>query len=212
MNKLLQEYLSDLEKELTSVCNTREIIKEYQSILNEKSREFMYQGIDEDEAVKRSIEELGQVKDIAACYQKGSMNLNTLKRKIIWGNYLLLFSGFVLSILYHYQPFTPIESIWYALVHMKWFLLVSYGSLWLIVSFWIGKLSGIKGKKQIEQVIQLAIVPNLILMFCVLFAEAIQSWFHALITPPFIISCVIVTLLFYPLSKVSFKIGYLKGI
>ncbi|KGA97980.1 hypothetical protein AJ85_16060 [Alkalihalobacillus alcalophilus ATCC 27647 = CGMCC 1.3604] len=212
MNKLQQKYLSDLEEELTSVCDGKEIIKEYQSILDEKSRELMYQGIDEEEAVKRSIEELGQAKDIAACYQKGSKNLNSLKEKMIWGNYLLLFSGFILSVLYHYQPFTPIESIWYALVHMKWFLLVSYGLLWLIISFWIGKLSGAKGKKQIEQVIQLAIVPNLILMFCVLFDEAVQIWFHALITPPFMISCVIVTLLFYPLSKVSFKIGYLKGI
>ncbi|RXJ04592.1 hypothetical protein DS745_04200 [Anaerobacillus alkaliphilus] len=206
-----EEFVRRLRVELEGHPRGDEIVAEYADYMEQKHRDLLLVGNNEFEAEALVISQLEDPKTIARHYSSG---LNSTKEfsKVLLINYLLFVIGLLLTSIYTLYQTTVVSQLWFYLVGQKWFILVGYCLLWACIGFSIGKKFGFKGRELHKRIFRFSLIPNYLLMLLVLYLEPIQHWFNPLLTPEFVIMCVIVTLLFYPISKISFKMGILKGI
>lgn len=210
MSEQKGRFLIQLEKELNNHPSAKDILKEYETHYDLKLRDLLLLGYSREKAEEIALEQLGTPKTIASQFHNKTMDKILLSNVAISCNYLLFFIGILLTISHIYE-FQYINLLWHSLVHNKWVVLFFYFLLWIVVGYAIGRLYGFNGRNTLNTILKIALVPNLLLMLLVLYIGTIQAIFQPILTPLFLITCVVGTLLFYPISKLSFKYGITKG-
>ena len=206
MNHQLKHFIHELEKELKDHPIKIEICYEYEDYIEQKEKDLLLAGYSKQEAITMILDELGNPKEIAKQFKPSKRRL--LIPSIIVINYLLFICGSLVTIGYYTKNF---GYLWTLLVGVKWFVLFGYFGLWLCISYVLGKQLGPKGKQSLKKALLISLIPNYVLMLLVLYVETFQDWF-SFVSSSFLAACVVSTFLFYPLSQVSFKIGFVKGI
>ena len=210
MSEQKGRFLIQLEKELKNHPNAKDILKEYEAHYDLKLRDLILLGYGREKAEEIVLEQLGTPETIASQFHYKKIDKKLLSNVAISCNYLLFFIGILLTISYIYE-FQDLNLLWHSLVHNKWIVLSFYFILWIVLGYAIGRLYGFNGRNTLNNVLKIALVPNVLLMLLVLYFGTFQAIFQQILTPIFLISCVVVTLLFYPISKLSFKYGITKG-
>ncbi len=202
------EFLSQLRVELEGHPMRDEIVAEYTDYIEQKHRDLLLQGNNELQAEALVMSQLVDPKKIVAQFSSGRLKTKPILRKVLLVNYSLFFLGILITM----AQSTVVSHLWFYLVEQKWVILGAYSLLWGCIGYLIGKKYGFKGKKLHKRIFQFSLIPNYLFMLIVLYMEPIQQWFQPLLTPGFVVMCIVVTLFFYPMSKVSFKMGVFKGI
>ncbi|WP_100334025.1 HAAS signaling domain-containing protein [Bacillus alkalisoli] len=211
MSRGKELFLNQLEKELEFHPNSEDILLEYEVHYESKLRDLILTGLSKEDAEENVLEQLGNPKIIASQFCYKPLSKKKLSNVTVTFNYLLFLTGILLTISLYSSEFPFATTLWQTLAQKKWFVLFLYFSLWIVVGYAIGRIYGFNGKETLNTILKLALVPNVILMLLVLYFEPIKNIFEPLLSPAFFLTCVIVTILFYPISKISYKYGITKG-
>lgn len=211
MNSLYDNFIFVLGNELATHPKKDEIIAEYCAHVHLKVNDLIIAGYDEEQAFEIAVQELGDPKKLAFYFNKNteSRKGSPLRSTIIVNYFffllgLLITMGFLVKI-------PALNFIWIQLIEKKYLVLTGYLIFWLGSSYVAGIKHGLNEEKLINKALLLSLLPNFILMTLVLYVNKFQEWFHPFIHPAFIIPCVVLTFLFFPVSKWCFKAGMLRG-
>lgn len=206
-----QDYLLVLKKKLKTVVKSDEIIQEFDQHITEILDELT--ALNETEAMEKVIERVGTAEQVAALYQQ---ELDVTPNKIQWAfisiNLLFFVGGICLTVVYHFIPIPTIDQLWRSLTSISSVLIILYMIFWALLGYEIGKEFGLGGKVLLGKTFYITLVPNLILMALVVFRIVPVEWFQPLLTPSFIIICILCTVLLYPISYASFRWGTKQSI
>lgn len=211
MITIKEEYLEKVKKALGDQPNASEICDEISSHIAEAANEKMLAGVNELEAHTAVLDELGEPSELANCFCLPSDK----KQKTIYFillNWCFFLGGILLTVGHHVLHHWGIHYLWMVLENLSLLLLLSYSVYWVYVGFYIGKQFGPNGKRVVNRTIFHALIPNFVLMMLVLFDLIPRSLFSTLLSPTFLIICVIATILFYPIGKIAYKFGILQGL
>ncbi|WP_078544989.1 hypothetical protein [Litchfieldia alkalitelluris] len=209
-----QDYLSLLAKELNNHPDSTELLHEIDIHITEMVEDlYLVEGLNEAEAMIEVQSRLGTPTEIALNYQKG---LVVTPSKTQWTfisvNILFFIGGIFLTFLYHVIPLPIVSETWSFLTSIPTVIILLYMCFWALLGYEIGKEFGYGGKKLLAKTFYISLVPNLLLMVLVVFQVVPRSWFHPLLTPSFIIACILCTIVLYPISYASFKWGTFKSV
>ena len=212
MKQFASGFLSDLEVELENHPKKEEIILEYADYLEQKYKDLLISGISMEQAEKLILQEMSDPKKIAFQFKRKGISVKATFQIVVILNYLLFVIGLLMTLEFYLFHGHGIDLLWNRLVDKKWFILFGYAAYWIMVGYLIGKKFGFNGAPLLRKTLGISLVPNYLLMMFVLFTEKLQGLFSPLITPSFTLMCITFTFLFYPISKISYKIGIIRGI
>lgn len=201
-------YLSRLEQLLGTHPDKAAILEEYKSHISEMACDIIYEDESPDSIYKELSIRLGTPEEIALSW-KQELALTPKKARWIFVciNFLLFMGGILLTFIYHTYNWNWTKDIWSMLTSIPVLLMAIYLVFWVLLGYEIGKEFGHQGRKLIKKTFSITILPNIALMYVVLFNLVPDRWFDPLLNKPFIIACVFCTFILYP---VSFA-GYLWG-
>lgn len=211
------EYLKQLEICLHSkgIPKTKEIVLEYQLHIEDKVYEQMLNGVNEDKALQYILAEMLSPSGVAALYYQKKVR-SVPFYLITVANSLILFACILITIFSINNNLSTIQYVWQSMVDNKWFLLISYCLLWVIAGFIYGQKNGFLKKESFYRYSLLAVLPNYVFMFFVLIGFQFGwtlHWFDFLADSfVFLWFCILLTLAFYPIVQLGYRVGVLKGI
>ncbi|WP_416150673.1 hypothetical protein ACM26V_06805 [Salipaludibacillus sp. HK11] len=208
-----REYLNKLKQEI-GTSNSQEILKEIDLHLSEVLDDIYYrENICERDAMPYLIDRVGPPEELGAMYQQ---ELRVTPVKTQWTfmmiNLLFFVVGIALTAFYHLLSFPAVNNVWYFLTSVTSLIMVLYMVFWGLLGYEIGKEFGLSGTKLLIKTFYFSLLPNLILMGLVIFNFIPHSWFDPLLTRNFIITCILATLLLYPISYTGFRWGVKKSV
>jgi hypothetical protein len=209
-----QDYLYAIQKTIGKHPEAGEILNELELHLNELLSHFVLsEGLNEKEAMKKIIEQVGPPQQLAALYEQ---ELRVTPSKTTWTfiavNLFFFVAGVLLTVAYHIYPDSFVPRIWSFLTSIQSLLIILYMFFWAVLGYEIGKEFGISGKPLLRRTFYFSLVPNLTLMALVLFKIVPHYWFAPLLTPTFIGVCILCTILLFPISIAGFKWGISRSI
>lgn len=208
------DYLKALERELGGHPNADELLQEFELHISEMIEELrLSERMDEVAALQVIVQRVGQPATVALLYHQ---ELEITPQKTQWTfilfNLLFFIGGISLTIFYHVVPIPFIKELWQALTSIPSTLMILYMVFWGLLGYEIGKEFGLGGKRLLVRTFYFSLIPNLILMALVVFRIVPFSWFDPLLTPSFIISCIVSTMFLYPISYLGYRWGTSRSI
>lgn len=198
-------FLKTLESALPNTLDKKSIIQEYGSHIEEK----ILEGIPEATV----IEQLGDPKLIAAAYKEStSVSRNFVQKNFAFCNTIFFVIGVLLTICYHFYEWPIFTSTWQMLSSIPFVIMICYTAFWVLLGFEVGKEYGLRGEKLLSRTVFISSIPNVLLMFLTLFEIIPVLWFSPILTPTFVIICVLMTFLLYPISKLGYHMGVSRSI
>lgn len=197
-----EQFLRELKTELKGLPNRDDIILEYESHLYELAEAndvLSYEDI---------TGTLGRPRQIAEVWkQETGVTPKKMQWLFVLLNGLIFAGGTLLTVFYHVFHWQWIEVIWQFLMSVPFLLLIGYLLFWALVGYEIGREFGHYGKTILRRTFFIAIIPNLVLMYVVVFRILPYEWFDHLLTGPFITLCIFLTGIIYPVSYLGYKWG-----
>ncbi|WP_368653811.1 hypothetical protein AB4Y30_01810 [Ornithinibacillus sp. 4-3] len=205
MNPDGEKFLQELEKEIGNHPNKQDIIAEYKGHVYELLQEVS----DEEKLLyDELISRLGTPQEIAKLWKQES---GVTPKKVQWlfvvSNIIIFVGGSLLTIVYNFYNWSWIENIWNMLTQVPTILFIVYILFWALLGYEIGKEFGYKGYRILQKTFLLSIIPNLVLMYLVIFKILPHEWFQPLLNIPFIVMCVLFTAILYPISLLGYYWG-----
>ncbi|OIJ15568.1 hypothetical protein BKP35_00810 [Anaerobacillus arseniciselenatis] len=211
MLKTTDEYLVALQKNLKKHPGQEDILLEYESFIYDKLQDYMKSGYTKQQAEAIVVQELPCPEDLAKYYK--SFIPPKFKQIMLFSfivNFIFFIIGGIITFLYHQFSNPTVIILWSYLIEMQWVILFLYSAFVVSIGFLIGKEFGSRFNRYIKKILFLTFSPNILFMIMVLYSWVPQKLFEPMLTPAFLMFCVILTLLYYPLSKVAYKIGQLQ--
>lgn len=205
------EYLEKVKKALGSYQNSLEAYNEIFSHIEEAAKEKMLTGICEHDAYKAVFHELGDPIELVRSFYPTSEKSQKPIYFILL-NWCFFFIGSFLTVGHRVFDFWLIHNTWMVLENLSLLLLLSYSFYWFYLGFVFGKQFGPKGKRIVNRMILWSLLPNFILMTLVLLNILPKDYFATLLSPMFLLLCVITTMLYYPISQLAYKFGIVNGL
>lgn len=204
MKQVGEKFLTELQNELKNHPNCAEIMTDYEAYVHD----LIEDSPDGNHTYEMLVERMGSPKELAKSWRE-EMNITPRKTKWIFflGNALIFAIGIFITLGYHVFEVAWIGQVWHALTSIVTVIIVVYTLFWGLLGYEIGKEFGDRGKILLKKTFILSIIPNVILMLLVIFEIIPLQWFQPYLTVPFIILCVILTALFYPVSLLGYKWG-----
>ncbi|WP_078553837.1 HAAS signaling domain-containing protein [Bacillus alkalicellulosilyticus] len=208
------DYLQALEKELGRVTDRKELLRELELHITEMVDDlFRHDGLEEKEAMRTVIERFGVPKQVALSYQD---ELKLTPTKVKWTfitvNVIFFLGGICLTLLYNYNLVPVVSQVWIVLTSITAVLILLYMFFWVFLGYEIGKEFGLTGKRLLRKTFTIALVPNLLLMGLVVFRIMPHGWFDPLLSPSFIVTCIVCTIVLYPCCYAGFRWGTFRSI
>ncbi len=208
MRRAEEDFLFQLDRLLGEHPDKAAIMDEYKSHISEMACDIIYEDESPELIYKELSMRLGSPDEIALSWKQ---ELALTPRKTRWvfvsANMLLFLCGILLTFINHTYDWNWASEIWSLLTSIPVLLMVIYIGFWILLGYEIGKEFGHQGRKLIKKTFMITILPNIALMYLVLFNLVPDNWFDPLLNKPFIIACVFCTFILYP---VCFA-GYLWG-
>ncbi|WP_226670417.1 DUF1700 domain-containing protein [Metabacillus litoralis] len=207
MTRSKQQFLDTLKKSLPETVNKDEVVFEYELHINEKLHDRVDLTIDE------IIEQLGDPFEIAKLYvEVEPIKQSFVSRNFVFCNFMFFFIGSLLTLCYHVFEDSIFSEAWGLLARIPLTIVIVYTFFWMILGFEIGREYGVLGKKIFSKTVFISIVPNVLLMVMTLLHFIPNHWFQPILTSEFVVLCVVMTFLIYPISKLFYYIGVYRSV
>lgn len=207
MERLKNEFLGELARFLEHHQEKDVILQEYDAHLDELLAELHLIG-NEEEVRSQIYLRFGTPEEIADLWRDElSVTPSNMKWLFIAVNILLFCSGSILTLAHNLLDWGWLSKLWVQLTSIPIVIAFIYMAFWALLGYEIGRGFGHKGKKVLKKTFMLALIPNLTLMGLTVFHIIPHSWFYPLLTETFIILCIVLTILLYPLCLISYRWG-----
>ena len=208
MNHAEERYMSQLSQLLGNHPDKVTILEEYQAHISELACDIMYEDESPDLIYKELITRLGTPEEIATTW-KQELTVTPVKTSWIFVsiNLVLFMGGILLTFFNHTYNWKWVSEVWSLLTSIPVLLMAIYLAFWVLLGYEIGKEFGHQGKRLIVKTFLMTVLPNITLMYLVIFNLVPDSWFDPLLNKRFIVACVVCTFILYPISFA----GYLWG-
>ncbi|MFD2630568.1 HAAS signaling domain-containing protein [Oceanobacillus kapialis] len=208
MNQEAKSFLEKLAEELDDHPDKASILAEYDAHIYEIEQES-----DEESSYAILVERLGDPEEIAALWkQEAAITPKKTQWLFVVLNIAVFIGGALLTIIYHVFDWNWTELLWEGLTEAALVIMVIYTLFWGLLGYEIGKEFGEAGRKLLKKTFIICLIPNLVLMYLVIFKFIPHEWFEPLISLPFILTCIIFTILLYPVSRLGYKWGRKKSV
>lgn len=207
MERLKNEFLTELAQSLGNHQEKESILKEYDAHLDELFIDLSKLE-DESEVRDQIFLRFGTPEEIAAMWKEElSVTPSKMKWLFIVVNILLFGGGSVLTLAHNLFDWNWLTNLWAQLTSIPILIALIYMFFWALLGYEIGRGFGHKGRKLMKRTFLLALTPNLTLMALTVFKIIPHEWFSPLLTETFIAICILLTLLLYPVCLVSYRWG-----
>lgn len=199
------EFLSQLDRQLGKHPEKEQILFEYDTHLTEMLEDLI---VAEKDIMSELYNRLGSPEEIAASWRE---ELSLTPKKTQWlfiiANLLFFAGGSVLTFVHNVFDFTWIDLVWKSLTSIPSVIILVYIVFWALLGYEIGKGFGHRGRSLMRKTFILSILPNILLMNLTLFEVIPHGWFQPLLSSAFIIKCILLTALLYPICWAGYKWG-----
>ncbi|MFD1174614.1 HAAS signaling domain-containing protein [Oceanobacillus picturae] len=207
MNEAAKTFQEKLADELDDHPDKESILAEYQAHIYEL----------EQETGKSSypilVERLGEPEEIASLWkQEAAITPKKTQWLFVILNVAIFLGGATLTIIYHLFDWNWTDILWEGLTKAASLIMVIYTFFWGLLGYEIGKEFGEAGRKLLKKTFLICLIPNLVLMYLVIFNFIPHKWFEPLISLPFIMACIGFTIVLYPVSRLGYKWGRKKSV
>src|SRR5690625_1396169 len=197
-----QQFINELQIELKNDPQKENIIAEYKAHVYDMCHE------NKNITYEQLVKQLGTPHDIAKMWkQETGITPKKTQWLFILLNILIFGGGGLFTYSYHVLEWEWIHSIWNWLTEVSFLLLLVYMLFWGLVGYEVGKEFGHRGRRLLTNIFFIAIIPNLILMYLIIFKLLPHEWFGSLLNAPFIIICIVATAVLYPVSLLGYYWG-----
>jgi glucan phosphoethanolaminetransferase (alkaline phosphatase superfamily) len=208
MIQFKKKFLQRLEVLLEQHPEKRNIVDEYEDHLNELISELSLKKDFSKQEQEIILERLGTPEEIAEAWNQ---EMTVTPQKTQWTflltNLCFFAAGSFLTFTYHQYQWKWLQSMWTSITSLPSLIMALYLLFWGLLGYEIGKEFGHTGKGLLKRTFVLAIVPNLLLMYLIIFEIIPHTWFNPLLNPPFIVICIVFTVLLYPICWIGFRWG-----
>ena len=207
MERLKNEFLTELAEYLANHQEKESILKEYDAHLDELLTSL--NELETDSQMRDQIySRFGTPEEIAAMWREElSVTPSNMKWLFIAVNILFFGGGSALTLAHNLFDWTWLTILWVQLTSIPILIALIYLFFWALLGYEIGRGFGHKGKKLMKRTFFLAIIPNLTLMVLTIFRIIPHEWFSPLLTETFIGICIFFTFLLYPVCLISYRWG-----
>lgn len=204
MDEGAQCFMKELEREIGNHPNKADIIAEIQV--------HIYHILEENKTHHNSYQEiaqrLGTPRDIAKMWkQENSITPRKTQWLFILCNVAIFVGGALLTLFYNIFHWQWLEQLWFTLTDAPIVIIVLYVLFWGLLGYEIGREFGHRGQRLLKRTFIISIIPNLLLMYLIIFRVLPYAWFEPLLNMPFIVLCFIFTALLYPVSWLGYRWG-----
>ncbi|MFL6554943.1 MAG: HAAS signaling domain-containing protein [Bacillus sp. (in: firmicutes)] len=206
MERPKNRFLNELAKGLSNQLDKKEIIREYESHIDEILIESKWQ--DEDTVYELIVSRLGSPQEIVQIWREEfSVTPSNMKWLFILLNVLFFGGGSLLTLAHNIYQWKWLSVTWNHLTTIPILIAFLYMFFWALLGYEIGKGFGHNGRVLLNKTFLLSLIPNLLLMILTVFQIIPHSWFAPLLTKTFIIACIIFTIILYPISWIGYRWG-----
>ncbi|MFA1819346.1 hypothetical protein ACDX78_03910 [Virgibacillus oceani] len=200
-----QQFLQALDKEIGSHPNKQDIMAEYEMHVYDLLEEAQ---VDQEDIYWELVERLGKPEEIAELWkQDKSVTPSKMQLLFVLCNIAIFAGGTLLTIGYNIYDWNWLEALWAMLTNVTSIIIIGYIFFWGLLGYEIGKAFGAGGYKLLKKTFLFSIIPNLVLMYLIIFKLIPYAWFGALLSIRFIIVCILCTAVLYPVSWLGYRWG-----
>ncbi|MBT2691920.1 DUF1700 domain-containing protein [Bacillus sp. ISL-55] len=208
MIQLKTDFLTELGRHLGKHPDKEQILAEYDSHITEMLEELNGCEREESDVSRELYGRLGTPEEIADSWRE---ELSTTPKKTQWvfifANLIFFAGGTILTLVHNLFDFPFIDMTWKSLTSIPAVIILLYLFFWALLGYEIGKGFGHKGRRLMKKTFILSILPNIILMNLTLFRLIPHDWFQPLLSPIFIMICILFTALLYPICWIGYRWG-----
>lgn len=205
MSDAQQRFIRELKREIGNHPNQQDIIAEYQLHVYELLKEV---SIDEENIYDEIVKRLGTPVEIAKVWkQETGITPKRTQWLFVLFNMAIFIGGALLTISYNVFHWHWLEQLWSGLTEVSFIIMFVYILFWGLLGYEIGKEFGHRGYRLLQKTFIISIIPNIILMYIVIFKVFPYEWFGSLLNVRFIVLCIVFTGILYPVSLVGYRWG-----
>ncbi|WP_096270792.1 HAAS signaling domain-containing protein [Paucisalibacillus globulus] len=200
-----EQFFQELNQVLGKHPEKEQIIAEYRSHVYEflQEEKFTEPGVYEAITMR-----LGTPEEIAEIWmEEAKVTPKKMQILFVLLNILIFLGGITLTIAYNVYQFEWIEVLWKRLTAVPSIIIMVYMVFWGLLGYEIGKEFGSGGLKILRRTFTYAVIPNLVLMYLIVFKLIPHEWFQPLLNGPFILACILLTIVLYPISWIGYRWG-----
>ncbi|MDQ1146486.1 hypothetical protein QE429_003313 [Bacillus sp. SORGH_AS 510] len=206
MERPKNRFLKELAKGLGNHRDKKNILLEYETHIDEIVLESLQ--MDDEELLDHLTVRLGSPEEIAELWKEElSVTPSNMKWLFILLNILFFGGGSILTLAHNLYDWVWLTKIWDHLTSIPSLIAFLYLFFWALLGYEIGKGFGHRGRTLLRKTFLLSLIPNLLLMILTIFHIIPHSWFAPLLTKTFIIACIILTIILYPISWLGYRWG-----
>jgi uncharacterized membrane protein len=202
------EFLHLLEIHLGKHPEKEQILTEYECHITEMIAELSDCNLSEQDIRREMLNRLGSPEEIAASWRE---ELSATPKKTQWlfilSNLVFFAGGSVLTLLHNAFDLAWVEILWSGMTSIPFIIILLYLVFWAMLGYEIGKGFGHKGRSLMKRTFIISIVPNMLMMYLTLFKIIPHDWFQPLLSPSFIVTCILFTALLYPICLAGYRWG-----
>lgn len=207
MEQLKNEFLAELSNKLGNHPERDSIMEEYEVHLDELFLS-LYRLEDIEELREQVYSKFGTPDEIALMWKEElSVTPSNMKWLFVAVNILFFGGGAILTLAHNLFDWTWLTKLWSLLTSIPILIAFVYMFFWALLGYEIGRGFGHKGRALLKKTFFLALIPNLSLMLLTVFQIIPHEWFSPLLTEAFIMLCIILTVVLYPVCLFSYKWG-----
>ncbi|MCG5104906.1 HAAS signaling domain-containing protein [Oceanobacillus alkalisoli] len=205
MNEEAQRFLHELKKALEEDPHRAEIIAEYRLHVEEMLAEITERDAD---IYNLLVTRLGSPEELAELWkEEKSVTPKKMQRLFVFLNIALFAGGVLFTIGYNVLGWRWLEILWESLTESTTIIILIYLFFWGLLGYEIGKALGARGKKVLTRTFLIGIIPNLLLMYLIVFRLIPYEWFDPLLDRSFIVLSILCTVALYPVSLLGYHWG-----
>lgn len=203
MNEDAQRFIQELEIELDGQTDKASIVAEYKMHIHDMQEENMDE-INYDQLVAR----LGTPREIAKLWKQET---GITPRKTQWLfvilNVAIFIGGTIIMVGYHFFDWVWLAGIWHTIMNVPILVIFVYLLFWALLGYELGKEFGHRGLRLLQRTFLIAIIPNVVFIYLVLFKLLPIVWISSFLTNSFMLTSVVFTIILYPVSLLGYYWG-----
>lgn len=205
MNAEANRFLQELKEAMADDSNRDAIIAEYTMHVEE----FLLENPLEEAAIYETlVERLGSPEELASLWkEEKSVTPKKMQRLFVFLNIVIFIGGAILTVGYNVFEWQWLEILWRGMTEATTIIILIYMFFWGLLGYEIGKAFGARGKRILQRTFIICIIPNLLLMYLIVFRFIPFEWFGQLLDGTFILLCIIYTVVLYPVSWLGYRWG-----
>lgn len=200
-----QQFLQELDQAIGKHPEKQDIMAEYKLHVFDLMDELPG---DESDTYEKIVNRLGTPEEIALLWkEETAVTPKKMQHLFVLCNIVIFMGGVLLTIGYNRFDWNWLERLWQGLTEVTSIIIIVYMLFWGLLGYEIGKEFGHRGYKILRRTFLFSIIPNLILMYLIVFKFIPYEWFRPLLTVPFIIVCIVCTAILFPISWIGYRWG-----